>query len=193
MALRWYAVRTEPRAEYQAASQLTQDGFDIFFPRVQSPDPRVGHTDLPLFPGYLFLKCDPETEGWPSFRAGHRIANWVSFGGDIAWIPDDDVTKLMERVENINSHGGQWRRYSPGELVQVLSHGMEAVAEVVEEPKSPEGRVKVLLEFMGRVVSAQVAWRDLRPITDNLHRKPRRTRGKGRWIRGPGFSAGAPA
>ena len=69
---------------------------------------------------------------------------------------------------------------------------MATVAEVVEESKSPQGRVKVLLEFMGRLVSAQVGWQDLTPIQDEQYPKrrvPRRTRGGGRWIR----DAGSPA
>ena len=192
MAPRWYAARTEPRAEYQAASQLSRDGFEIFFPRVKTPHPRIGHTDMPLFPGYLFLRCDPEGGSWPLFRPGHRILGWVKFGSEVASLPDAEVSELMARVESINRQGGLWRRYRPGEWVRVLSHGMATVAEVVEESKSPQGRVKVLLEFMGRLVSAQVGWQDLTPIQDEQYPKrrvPRRTRGGGRWIR----DAGSPA
>ena len=52
----WHIIRTKPRAEYMAARELDRDGFEIFFPRIKVAQPRVGHTDDPLFPGYLLIK-----------------------------------------------------------------------------------------------------------------------------------------
>ena len=189
MARRWYVTRTEPRAEFLASSQLLRDGYEIFFPRIKDPYPRVGHTDGPLFPGYIFLRCDPEAEGWPSFRPGHRIAGWVSFGGEVPWLPDEVVAQLKAQSEMINVQGGLWQRFQRGETVVVVTSSMEQLAEVVEEAKSPQARTKVLLEFMGRLVQAQIPWQNLRSLDDSYrdrHRPPRRTRGQGRWIRGFG-------
>ena len=189
MGLNWYVLRTEPRAEYMAAAELDGDGFEVFFPRVTSPHQRVGHTDLPLFPGYLFLRCDPQSDGWPSFRMRHRVSGWVNFAGVIPAVPDEVIAEVAHRIDGINATNGLWRRFRQGERVQVTSHGLGAVGEVVEEAKSPQARARVLLNFMGRLVQAQVPWADLQPvqhqITDN-QRLPRRTRGRGRWIQGFG-------
>ena len=68
MALEWRVIRTEPRAEYLAAQELGRDGFEVLFPRVKVTQPRKGHSDMPLFPGYLFLRCDADTGAWPVFR-----------------------------------------------------------------------------------------------------------------------------
>jgi transcriptional antiterminator RfaH len=192
MAFRWYVLRTEPRAEYMAAGELGRDGFEIFFPRVLSPQPRLGHADTPLFPGYLFLRCDSEGEGWPSLRLGHRVSGWVSFGGIVPSIPDELVAELMGRVDSINATNGLWRRFRPGERVRVVSKTLESLAQVVEEAKSPHARALVLLQFMGRVVEARVPWADLQPVQDQPLEKlrvPRRTRGGGRWVRGYGPNA----
>ena len=186
MGLRWYVARTEPRAEFVAAEELARDGYDVFFPRITEPSPRPGHTETPLFPGYLFLHCDPEAEGWPSFRGVHRITGWVSFGGEVPCLPDGDVAELMERLELINQQGGMLRRFSPGEKVHVDAGNLQGLAEVVEGAKSPKARAKVLLRFMGRLVQAQVPWESLRPLEDRpeeRQRLPRRTRGGGRWIK----------
>ena len=32
----WYVIRTTPRAEYLAASELVLDGFEVFFPTLKS-------------------------------------------------------------------------------------------------------------------------------------------------------------
>ena len=74
-------------------------------------------------------------------------------------------------------------------MVRIVSKTMESVAQVVDQPKSSQGRVKVFLEFMGRLVPAQVPWEQLQPIdNDPLEtlQTPRRTRGGGRWVKGSG-------
>jgi len=192
VALKWRVIRTEPRAEYLAVQELGRDGFEIFFPRVKVSYPRNGHSDMPLFPGYLFLRCDAEAEGWPVFRPGHRVLGWVRFGGEVPFLPDEFVGELTHRLEEINREGGIWKRFRIGEMVRIVSNSLESFAQVVEEPKSSQGRVKVLLEFMGRMVPAQVPWEHLQSMEDDpvkMHQAPRRTRGGGRWVRGFGSRA----
>lgn len=196
MALKWRVIRTEPRAEYLAAGELGREGFEVFFPRVIVAHPRLGHTDTPLFPGYLFLRCDPDADGWPVFRPAHRVLGWVRFGGEVPSLPEEFVGDLNRRLESANGGEGLWRRFRPGEVVRVVSDSIEGFAQVVEEAKSPRARAKVLLEFMGRLVQAQVPWDSLRPVANEsygTYRQLRRTRGKGRWIRGFGSYAGAGA
>lgn len=191
MALRWYLARSKPQCEYIAAQTLRRDGFDIFFPCVESPRPRPGRGDTPLFPGYLFVRYDVERQSWPAVGQLPGVLGWVRLGGIVPAVPDDVVEGLGRRVAQINSSGGLWTRFRPGQRVRVLSGRMDGLAEVVSEPTSPEDRVRVLLEFMGRLVPAQVPWANLRPATDDatevgdLHRR-RRTRGRGRWVRGVG-------
>ena len=194
MALNWYAARTEPRAEYLAAHELRRDGYEIYLPCIKSTHPQKGRPDVPLFPGYLFLRCDPEGDGWPLFRRKHRLLGWVSFGAEVPWLPDEIMAELMERSETINRQGGLWRRFLPGEKVDVVSGSIQGLAEVVEEAKTSRSRVKVLLDFMGRQVLAQIPSENLRPLEEQPSeesRVPRRTRGKGRWIQGWGSRAAA--
>lgn len=196
MALRWYVVRTEPRGEYLAADELRRDGFEVLFPRAKAPHPRTGHGDVPLFPGYLFLRCNANGEMMPSLARAAHVLGWVRFGGVVPALPDEFVEGLGRRLEAINREGGLWRRFRRGEKVRVVSGSLQNLAEVVEAAKSPRARVRVLMEFMGRVVSAHVPWENLRSIEGELaesYRVPRRTRGRGRWIRGFGSRAAAAA
>ena len=184
MSLKWYAARTVPRAEYLAASELRNDGFEIFLPLIKSNHPRNGRADMPLFPGYLFLRCKFGSEEMPSFREAPHVVGWLSFGGVVPSVPDKVLDSLTNRGEAINNLG---RHFRPGDKVFLASNTVQSLAEVVDESKGPEGRVRVLLQFMGRLVSAQVNWQDLQPAERQpsaQSRVPRRTRGRGRWIRG---------
>ena len=189
MALRWYVLRTEPRVEHSAAGELGRDGFEILFPNVRTAHRQANHTDSPLFPGYLFLRWDSENRGWPTFRPAHRVLGLVRFQGNVPSIPDPVIDELVDRLETMNRQGGLWKRFHPGQQVRVVSNNIEALGEVVYEGKSPQARVKVLLSFMGGLVSAQVPWENLWAVEDDpaeAYRAHRRTRGRGRWIQGFG-------
>ena len=198
MARCWYLIRTKPQCDFLAADALKRDGFELFSPRVRIPHRRGGKRDAPLFPGYLFVRFDVENSDWPVVRLLPGILGWVRFDGVMPAVPDEVVNSLAERVEAIDSGGGLWNRFRQGDKVRVMSGKMESLAEVLEEATSPQARVRVLLEFMGRMVTAQVPWHDLHAAQQDStsiqnRRWPRRTRGKGRWIRGFGPSATAGA
>jgi transcriptional antiterminator RfaH len=185
----WYVIRTQPQADHLAAVELHQAGYEVFSPRMKNLHPKMGNSDAPLFPGYIFLHWDLESRGKPSFQGAPHVAGWVSFDGEVPYLPDEAVTELARRVEKMDSQGGLWHRFKPGERVRVVSRVMQGLADVVEEARSPQSRVTVLMQFMGRRVSAQVPWENLDPVervTEPTLRAPRRTRGRGRWIQGFG-------
>lgn len=194
MSSGWYVLHTKPRAEYLAAAELERDGWEVYLPRIKSPQDRIGHADSPLFPGYFFLRCDPDLLGWPTILNRHRVIGWVGFGGEIPRLPDAFVSNLMERIETIDGEGGLWQRFQAGDKVRVIGCNLDSLAEVVQDTFVSNAPVKVLMHFMGRLIQAKVQRLNLQPVqdsTDDLPRAPRRTRGGGRWIRG--FGAPNPA
>jgi len=185
----WYVLLTEPRAEYLAADELERDGFEVFLPRVKVTETRLGHTDTPLFPGYIFLRSLAEDAGWPSFKKIHRIVKLVAFGEGTPTVPHEVIQELQRRLAEVNDGGGLWRNFRSGDRVKVVTKALEMLGEIIEEPKAHRSHTTVLLEFMGRRVPAQVAWEHLRPLdgeSPSLNPRLRRTRGKGRWIQGNG-------
>ena len=204
MAPKWYVIRMEPRADFQAARALHSDGIELYFPRIRGSIRGKMQSEIPLFPGYLFIKWDRESDEWPIFRPAHRITGWVSIGDEVPSISDEAITQLKTRVDAINGSDGLWRRFKVGEKVEIDSGGFQGLAEVIEEAKTPTGKALVLLQFMGRMVKTQVPWVDLQPSSDHpiktaldieKVRVPRRTRGRGRWVRDyePSITANAEA
>ena len=189
MGHRWYVVRTKPRSELLAANELRDDELEIFSPIVTSLSDQGRSTALPLFPGYIFVRFDMDSVGWPSFRYGQSVLGFLNFNGEVPSLPDEVIFELKQRCENLNQNGGIWKRYRPGDWVQLVSSTIQGIAEVVEDSKSANGPVKVLLQLFARSVPAQVSRHDIQPFDEpsNKHdRQPRRTRGGGRWIQGIG-------
>ena len=190
MALRWYVVRTKPRSEYVAARALRREGYEHLFPRVVAPQRRFGRPETPLFPGYLFVRWDVDGGLWPPIARLPGILGLLRFEGILPPVPDEIMGELARRVESINERGGLWTRFKRGQAVRVVSGKLESLARVVDEPRSPSSRVRVLMDFMGQLVSAEVPGGDLRPVEGppdvDMRWGHRRTRGRGRWVRGLG-------
>jgi len=196
MESNWYVVRTEPRAEFISTKELERDGYDVFLPLIVETNPQPGRAESPLFPGYLFLRCDSHPELWPTFRLAHRVIGWVRFGTEVPSISDSEMVVLKERLDRINEQGGNLKRFTPGEIVRINTENFQGLAEILAGGKSPQSQANVILQFMGRLVQAQVPWESLEPVEDRLEeisRARRRTRGKGRRIGNfrpmPGVSA----
>jgi transcriptional antiterminator RfaH len=186
MGARWYVVRTQAHADHLAADALSRSGFEVFSPQIKALSSRIENGGEPLFPGYLFLRCDLEFDSLPPFQTSHRLLGWVRFGNDIAWVSDQVVDEIRKRLELIDHEGGLRRRFHSGELVRVVSGAFQGMAEVIDDSKSVQAKVRVVLEFMGRSVLAEITRSDLQPEGDRSvtqYRSTRRTRGKGRWIR----------
>lgn len=187
LSLKWYVARTKPLAEYSAAATLENSGVQVFAPCAHTVRPRPGHLDTPLFPGYLFLRCDLN-EYWDQIHQIPQIWGLVKFEGEPCPVHDDVILALKHHVISISKTGGLRPHFNPGDRVRVMFGATESLARVVKETKSSQARVRVLMEFMGNLVPTEVPWENLRPAEnfplERRVRSPRRTRGKKRWVRG---------
>lgn len=60
----WYAIQVRPQSEFVTAKILHNKGFEEFVPRYKSKrrwSDRKVELELPLFPGYIFCRFNPET------------------------------------------------------------------------------------------------------------------------------------
>jgi len=188
MALEWYLLRVEPQGEFQVARALTLRGREVYIPRITRQKTRNIHKELPLFPGYLFIRLDWDLGDWTEIKEQSHIIGWVNFDGLVPSISDDQMAELSAQVDSMNGENGLWRRFKVGEPVRVDAGSFQGLAEVIEEAKSSTSKALVLMEFMGRIAQIRVPWMNLEPCSsEELYqsqkpRIPRRTRGKGRWI-----------
>lgn len=195
MNAQWYAVRVRPQKEYGARNHLLKLGYEVFLPLAHQSQPRMRRRESPLFPGYLFLQCDLTNPQLDVLQHVSELLGFVHFDGQTPPVPDSVIVDLREMVRVLNQHGGLWHPFQAGERVWVKLGNVENPGKVLVTLKSPEERVWVLLEFLGSMVRAQVHLRDIFPIREAPPqtfvgpRPPRRTRGRGRWIRGSGPAA----
>ena len=189
----WFVVRSKPNFERVAVAALKSQGFETFFPVVEVPKTEGKCQITPLFPGYIFVRRASVINNWSCVKNLPGISEMVKFGGEVAHVSDKVITRVMNMVKSINVDGGLWLRFKSGETVSINSGKIDSLAVVVDAPKSPESRVRVMFEFLGRQVFADVNREIIQRVDKDLVTgrpssiiKFRRTRGKGRWIRGFG-------
>ena len=150
MAPSWYVVHSKPRKEEMLAEQLELRKIEAFAPRirVQVVNPRARRV-RPYFPGYIFIHADLEEMGLSTLQYVPGSAGLITFGGTPAFVPDGLIHAIRQRVEEINSAGGElFEALKSGETVLVHS-GPFAGYEAIFDVRLPgTERVKVLLKLL---------------------------------------------
>ena len=71
MSSRGYVVQTQPHAESKAMGHLIRQGFATYLPRYlkrRRHARKIETVAAPLFPRYLFVTVDMETQQWRSIH-----------------------------------------------------------------------------------------------------------------------------
>jgi transcriptional antiterminator NusG len=99
---RWYAVRTRSRHEKMVADQLQSHDITAFLPlvtQVHRWSDRRKTVQVPLFPGYTFVRVVPSAEQYVRVLRVYGVSSFVGVRGQGTPIPDkqiDDIQVLLE-------------------------------------------------------------------------------------------------
>jgi transcriptional antiterminator NusG len=151
----WYALWTRSRHERQVCHELTTRHVEAFLPTVTRWSvwkDRRKQIDWPLFPGYCFARFDADVRVRVLSCSG--VATIVSFNGEPAAIPDQDI-------ENIRRLVMSELRYDPcpfireGTMVEVVRGPLTGVVGRLVR-KGSHAHLLLSVEMVGRAVSVQV-------------------------------------
>jgi transcriptional antiterminator RfaH len=153
----WHAIRTHPKQEDRAASNLEAWGVETLYPKFKEPrrNPFTGvpvYTTKPLFPGYIFAK----------FKANHNlhkvkytrgVQSVVGFGNGPLTVDDDVISLIRSRIlEDGFVRIGE--DFDPGNQVLIKEGPLKSLMGIFEHRMSATGRVMILLTavtYQGRV------------------------------------------
>jgi transcription antitermination factor NusG len=147
---RWYVVRSKPCREEFLAGQMELRRIEIFYPciRVQTVNPRARKIK-PYFPGYVFAHLDLEKTGAFSTQFIPGAVSLVSFGGEAADVPDGLIHAIRNRVEEINSAGGElFDVLKSGQAVVIHSGPFAGYEAIFDARLDGSERVRVLLKLL---------------------------------------------
>ena len=157
----WFAIWTRSRHEQIVREQLERKGYEAFLPTITRWSrwkDRKKKIDWPLFPGYCFVRFDGADRLGILKCAG--VVNIVSFDGDIAPIPEQEIDGIRRLVQSD-------LQYDPcpliheGTLVEVVHGPLTGVVGRLLR-KGAHARLMLSVDLIGQAVSVEVDAADVR-------------------------------
>mgnify|MGYP001572761454 FL=1 len=161
----WYLVYCKPRQESVARENLTRQGFETYLPIMRDVRRRQGKRVVliaPMFPRYLFIHLNRQTDNWAPIRSTLGVVSIVRFGRTAARVPDDLVTLLRSREDLQGLQILPVEEYKPGSRVRITQGGF-AGYEGIFQAASSRDRVTVLLDVLGRKALTRVDSASIEP------------------------------
>ncbi len=171
--LAWFCLRSQLKHEHIAAANLRRlEGVEVFNPRIRfKRSTRRGPVWFveSLFPSYVFARFDWRT----SLRLVHHspgVAGVVHFGSRWPTVPDHVIANLKTSVgeEELKVMPDT---VQPGDAVQISGGSFHGLQGLVTRLIPARARVAVLLEFLGRQTSVEVAMDALVPLDAGPYRR----------------------
>jgi transcriptional antiterminator RfaH len=154
---RWYAVKTQPRREFQVDAVLSRRDVEVFLPRIQTRrDRRPSHESIePLFAGYLFARLDVASSKWLAARSAPGVAYFLGCEGVPSPLPDDLVEGIRARVEARERQPRQ-PQFNRGDRLTITDGPLYGLEVIFESRLSASGRVRAFLQVLNRLIPLDI-------------------------------------
>lgn len=156
----WFVVQTHPHAEAKAVWHLGRQDFETYVPRFRKRRRHAGRTDIiaaPVFPRYIFVSVNLETQRWTSIRSTVGVSRLVCNGDVPAPLPITVFQDLKNREDDEGFIRLDLRpRFQPGDKISITDGAFRDCLGLYEG-MSGEERVAILLDLLGRKVRVTVA------------------------------------
>jgi len=157
--MRWYAVRTQPRAEDRAQLNLKKQGFEVFTPRVARSVRHARRQEWrlsPLFPGYTFIRIDASRQRWRPVDSTFGVANILKVGNAPAPLPVGLVEQLKALADENGEVTGLVEAIAVGDRVRVIGGPFDNwIGDVLALPE--KDRILLLISMATRDVRVNIA------------------------------------
>src|SRR5215472_2009038 len=163
---RWYVVHSLPFAEARAEAQLRIQGFRTFQPKRHKTvrhARRLRTVEAPYFPRYLFIILDLACDRWRSVNGTFGVSRLVMRGDQPHPVPRGVIEALIAAADarGILELSEQLRVGGPVRLMAGPFAEQLAVLDHLDDC----GRVRVLLDILGRQVAISIATNHVIPVS----------------------------
>lgn len=152
MTAHWYVLHSKPNKEALLWEQLDLQQIESYFPCIRiQPVSLHARKMKPYFPGYVFGYVDFEQINLSTLQWMPGAAGIVSFDGIPSSVPDNIITAIRRRVDEINAAGGElFYGLKCGDTVRIQDGPFSGYDAVFDMRLSGEERVRVLLKLLNK-------------------------------------------
>jgi len=154
--MHWYAINTKPHQEKLAELHLSRLEVETFLPRLKRLKMvrRIRTTVIePLFPGYVFARCDMR-ERYRAVAYAKGVRKIVQFGASPAEVDESLIASIKDRLED-GCVVVRPQRLTPGQTVRIHEGPFCGIDAIFERELSDKQRAVLLLRtiaFQARIV-----------------------------------------
>lgn len=163
----WYAVQTQPHKEFLVHRALgTTVGVQSYLPtlHVKPINPRA-RKRRPFFPGYLFVQANLEEVGLSVIQWTPGVTRVLGYDDVPVAIPEHVIAAIQDRVGCVQQEDPMGLgRLQKDDRVRITTGpfaGYEGMFDIRLDGKM---RVRILIEFLGRLTAAEVDVRALEKV-----------------------------
>jgi transcription antitermination factor NusG len=160
---RWFAVWTRSRHEQVVRTQLAEKQVPVFLPTLKKWSrwkDRRKQIDVPLFPGYVFARFDPEHRLQVLKCSG--VVSIVSVNGTPAPVPDEEIESIRTLVTSTLPFD-PCPTIRTGTMVEVVHGPLKGVVGRLTR-KGTQSRLILAVNLIGQGVSVQVDAADVQAL-----------------------------
>lgn len=148
----WYAVHAKARQEHLALEHLCRQRYSAYLPLIRLHRRRRSawvQVTEPLFPGYLFVRLDPQRDNTAPIRSTRGVIGLVRFGGALRPVPEGLVEHLLAAQADPDGAISQEHLFQAGDRVEIVSGPLAGLQAIFLAPTGQE-RARLLLNLLGR-------------------------------------------
>ena len=162
----WFLVRSKPRQESVALTQLARQGYESYLPLFAAEKlvrRKSTVVQEPMFARYLFVRLDTTGQGqsWSPIRSTVGVSELVCFGSRPARVDDSLIATLRER--EATQQADPITLFAHGDSVRI-TEGAFAGLEAIYQMNDAEGRAMVLLDLLSKPVAMTIDAASLRKV-----------------------------
>lgn len=158
---RWFVAQTQPGKETLAEAHLLRQNFQIFLPLYRKTVSHARRTQdvlRPLFPGYIFVNLDPDTDRWRCINGTRGVSHLLTQENHKPLsVPEGIVETLQKEQEQQGAIalGSLADVFKEGDTIRITKGAFADYVGTVEA-LSDKDRVQLLLNFMNRPLKINV-------------------------------------
>ena len=154
----WYLVKTKSKQENIAILNLENQNFHVYCPHAL-----IINKEVALFPGYIFIQLDKDTQNWSPIRSTKGVQHFVRFGLNFARIPDNIIEFIKTNELNTAEKLSNINKFKAGDKVQITDGVFKNCTAIFKSFKSDE-RVILLMNLLGQQQNITIKQKSLNAL-----------------------------
>ncbi len=161
---RWFALRVKCRYEKLVSTLLREKGYEEFLPLYWSRrrwSDRFQSVDLPLFPGYVFCRLDPQQSRLPLLITPGAM-HFVGIGRSPEPIDDGEIAAIQSTLRSGLS-AEPWPFLKVGHRVRLEEGPLNGIEGILIEVRKKH-RIVVSVTLLQRSIAVEIERQWIRPL-----------------------------